>query len=87
MLFRRNVVRHIRHGNAVWFDSGNANCRITGNVFADVLTVSAAVHMEMNRSGTRSTITSFGMSAMPNRALPVSEDARDRACSSMPVII
>ena len=49
MLFRRNVVRHIRHANAVWFDSGNTNCRITGNVFADVLTVSAAVHMEMNR--------------------------------------
>lgn len=49
MLFRGNVIRHIRHANAVWFDSGNANCRITRNVFADVLTVSAAVHMEMNR--------------------------------------
>jgi len=49
MLFRQNVVRHIRHANAVWFDSGNTNCRITRNVFADVLTVSAAVHMEMNR--------------------------------------
>jgi hypothetical protein len=49
MLFRQNVVRHIRHANAVWFDSGNTNCRITRNIFADVLTVSAAVHMEMNR--------------------------------------
>ena len=48
LLFRRNVVRHIRHANGVWLDSGNANCRITRNVFADVLTVSAAVHMEMN---------------------------------------
>jgi hypothetical protein len=48
MLFRRNVIRHVRHANAVWFDSGDANCRITSNVFADVLTVSAAVHMEMN---------------------------------------
>ena len=28
-------------------DVGNVNCRITRNVFADVLTVSAAVHMEM----------------------------------------
>jgi len=46
MLFRRNVVRHIRHANAVWFDSGNVNCRITGNVLADVLTVSAAIHIE-----------------------------------------
>ena len=48
LLFRRNVIRHIRHANAVWLDSGDANCRITSNVFADVLTVSAAVHMEMN---------------------------------------
>ncbi len=50
MLFRRNVIRHIRHANAVWLDSNNSNCRITGNVLADVLTVSAAVHMEMNRA-------------------------------------
>lgn len=49
MLLRRNVFRHMRHANALWFDSGNTNCRITGNIFADVLTVSAAVHMEMNR--------------------------------------
>ncbi len=48
MLFRRNVIRHIRHANALWFDSGDANCRITRNVFADVLSVSAAIHMEMN---------------------------------------
>ncbi len=48
LLFRRNVVRHIRHANGVWLDSGNVNCRIAGNVFADVLTVSAAVHVEMN---------------------------------------
>ncbi len=48
LLFRRNVIRHIRHANALWLDSGDANCRITGNVFTDVLTVSAAVHMEMN---------------------------------------
>lgn len=48
MLFRRNVIRHIRHANALWFDSANSNNRITGNVFADVVTVSAAIHMEMN---------------------------------------
>lgn len=48
LLFRRNVVRHIRHANGIWLDSGNANCRITRNVFADILSVSAAVHMEMN---------------------------------------
>ncbi len=48
LLFRRNVIRHIRHANGIWLDSGNANCRIAGNVFADILTVSAAIHMEMN---------------------------------------
>jgi hypothetical protein len=49
LLFRRNVVRHMRHANALWLDSGNINSRITANVFADVLTVSAAIHLEMNR--------------------------------------
>lgn len=47
MLFRRNVVRHMRHCNALWYDVDNTNCRITQNVFADVLSVGAAVHMEM----------------------------------------
>ncbi len=49
MLFRRNVIRHMRHANALWLDSGNTNSRVTANVFADVLTVSAAIHLEMNR--------------------------------------
>lgn len=47
MLFRRNVIRHIRHGNAAWWDVDNVNCRVTQNVFADIQTVSAAVHFEM----------------------------------------
>jgi hypothetical protein len=50
MLFRHNIIRHIRHANAIWFDSNNSNCRMYGNVLADVLTVSAAIHMEMNRN-------------------------------------
>jgi len=41
------VVRHMRHANAIWFDVGNVNCRVTRNVLADVLSVSAAVHVEM----------------------------------------
>jgi len=49
LLFRRNVIRHMRHANALWLDSRNVNVRVTNNVFADVLTVSAAVHSEMNR--------------------------------------
>ena len=50
LLFRRNVIRHMRHANALWLDSANENSRITANVFADVLTVSAAIHLEMNRA-------------------------------------
>jgi Right handed beta helix region len=50
LLFRRNVVRHMRHANALWLDSRNSNCRVTGNVLADVLTVSAGIHLEMNLS-------------------------------------
>lgn len=48
MLYRRNVLRHMRHAAAAWWDVDNENCRITGNVFADVVTVSGAVHFEMN---------------------------------------
>jgi hypothetical protein len=36
LLFRNNVVRHIRHANGIWLDIANANVRITGNVFADI---------------------------------------------------
>ena len=36
LLFRNNVVRHIRHGNGLWLDIGNTNVRITGNLFADI---------------------------------------------------
>jgi hypothetical protein len=36
LLFRNNVVRHIRHANGIWLDIGNGNVRITGNLFADI---------------------------------------------------
>ncbi|HVT72401.1 MAG TPA: right-handed parallel beta-helix repeat-containing protein [Lacunisphaera sp.] len=36
LLFRHNVIRHIRHANGIWLDIGNANDRLTGNVFADI---------------------------------------------------
>jgi len=48
LLFRNNVLRHIRHGNGIWLDIGNANVRITGNLFADIPgTVNPhAIHIE-----------------------------------------
>ncbi len=48
LLFRNNIVRHIRHANGIWLDVRNTNNRITGNLFADIETVSAAIHMEMS---------------------------------------
>ncbi len=46
MLFRNNVIRHMRHAGGIWLDVGNINCRMTGNIFADVTTHSNAVHIE-----------------------------------------
>jgi len=48
MLFRRNVIRHVRHAAGAWWDVNNKNCRITRNIFADIYSVGAGVHMEMN---------------------------------------
>ena len=36
LLFRNNVLRHIRHANGIWLDIGNVNVRLTGNIFADI---------------------------------------------------
>ena len=36
LLFRNNIIRHIRHANGIWLDIANANVRITGNLFADI---------------------------------------------------
>ena len=36
LLFRENVVRHIRHANGIWLDTINENDRITRNIFADI---------------------------------------------------
>jgi hypothetical protein len=36
LLFRNNIIRHIRHANGIWLDIANANVRITDNLFADI---------------------------------------------------
>jgi hypothetical protein len=46
MLFRNNLIRHMRNAAAFWLDVGNINNRITGNVMADVLSVSGIIHIE-----------------------------------------
>jgi hypothetical protein len=48
VLFKNNLVRHIRYANGVWLDINNVNCRLTGNVFADIPgTVNPhAIHIE-----------------------------------------
>jgi hypothetical protein len=46
MLFRNNLIRHMRGAAGFWLDVGNVNCRITRNVIADVVSVSGIIHME-----------------------------------------
>jgi hypothetical protein len=46
VLVRRNVFRHVRHAAGVWMDYLCTHCRVTDNVFADVLTMMGAVYFE-----------------------------------------
>jgi hypothetical protein len=48
VLIRRNVFRHIVHAPGLWLDYLNKNCRITGNVFADIESIHGGVYMEVN---------------------------------------
>ena len=45
-MFRNNVIRHMRHAAGLWLDVSNVNNRITGNIIADVVSVSGAIHIE-----------------------------------------
>jgi hypothetical protein len=47
-LFRGNTVRHLKDAGGLWLDCTNLDCRITGNVFADIESLTGAVFMEMN---------------------------------------
>ena len=46
LLFKDNIVRHIRFASGIWLDVGNVNCRITGNIFADISTIIGAIELE-----------------------------------------
>ena len=46
LLFRNNVIRHMRHAPGIWLDIGNINCRLTRNGFADIYSVHAAIWIE-----------------------------------------
>lgn len=48
VLVRRNLFRHLKHAGGIWLDVDNINCRITNNVFTDIVTVLGAVYSEMN---------------------------------------
>lgn len=49
-LVSNNVVRHLVHAPGLWLDSGNANCRITGNVVADTLeALRGAIYLEISQ--------------------------------------
>ena len=46
LLLRNNVIRHMRNASGIWLDVGNINCRLTRNVFTDILTAHAAIWIE-----------------------------------------
>ncbi len=46
VLIRRNAFRRIRGAGGVWLDCVINNCRVTGNVFADIETYTSAVYLE-----------------------------------------
>lgn len=48
VLIRRNVFRHIRHAPGLWLDYLNRNCRITGNIFADIESIHGGIYIEVS---------------------------------------
>ncbi len=46
LMLRNNVIRHTRHASGIWLDVGNINCRLTRNIFTDILTTHAAIWIE-----------------------------------------
>jgi hypothetical protein len=47
-LIRGNVLRHLDHCGGLWLDVDNENCRVTGNVFQDIVSFTGGVYSEMN---------------------------------------
>ena len=50
VLIRRNVFRHIKNAAGLWLDFRNRNCRVTGNVFADLESLQGGVYMECSHA-------------------------------------
>lgn len=46
LMFRKNIIRHIKHATGLWLDCTNENCRITGNLFYDITSRAAAIQLE-----------------------------------------
>ena len=50
VLIRRNVFRHTRWAPGLWLDYLNRNCRVTGNVFADIESILGACYIEVSHA-------------------------------------
>lgn len=50
VLIRNNVFRHISNAPGLWLDFLNRNCRVTGNVFADIEAIHGGVYMEVSHA-------------------------------------
>ncbi len=47
-LFRDNTFRHLNNAGGIWLDVSNVNNRITGNIFADIASLTGGVYVEMS---------------------------------------
>ena len=50
VLIRRNVFRHLRQTPGVWLDYLNENCRVTGNVLADIESTRGGIYIEVSHA-------------------------------------
>ncbi len=50
VLIRRNVFRHMREASGLWLDYLNENCRVTGNVFADIESILGGLYLEVSHA-------------------------------------
>jgi hypothetical protein len=71
LLLRNNVIRHMRHASGIWLDVGNINCRLTRNVFTDIVTAHAGIWIEASHEQDQvDNNIIFGVTEAPKKTPP-----------------
>ncbi len=47
-LLHDNTFRHLNNAGGIWLDVSNVNNRVTGNIFADIVSLTGGVYVEMS---------------------------------------